>query len=186
MYRGNVAWPNFGKHMAKERISLAVDAQASVIQAVAKNLADAGHVVYAGMPDLCDGNKAVARHFISFALRRNVDLHVVQLDISSKESCHVALDQIKLERGFISTVIGSTGKGVEIAPLAKTAREELIREVRSLLSLRPDGWPSCVLIHPELVKATAFYELPHPQDRDQSDESRKLLDLARLAQSASA
>jgi hypothetical protein len=78
-----------------------------------------------------------------------MDLHVVQIDRSSKESCHVSLDQIKLERDPIrafladklsctspsgvylwvkcsSTVIGSTGMGVETAPVAK------LRSLRSV------------------------------------------------------
>jgi NAD(P)-dependent dehydrogenase (short-subunit alcohol dehydrogenase family) len=169
--------------MAKERIILAVDAMAGISQAVAKSLAGVGHTVYASMPDLCNSNKEAVHHLIEFALCRNMDLHVVRLDISSKESCRTTLDQIKLERGPISTVIGSVGMGAESALLTRAERENLSHEVRSVLSLRPDEWPICILIDPELVKITAFHKLPQLRETNQAKETKMLFDLARLAQS---
>ena len=57
----------------------------------ARALADAGHIVYAGMRDVAGRNAAAAADAKQYSFEHNVDLRAVELDISTDASVQQAV-----------------------------------------------------------------------------------------------
>lgn len=72
-------------------------------------LADAGHTVYAGMRDLGGRNAAAAAEAKQYSDQHNVDLRAVELDVSSDESTHQAVQTVLAEQGHLDVVIHNAG-----------------------------------------------------------------------------
>ncbi|TCC58229.1 SDR family oxidoreductase [Kribbella pittospori] len=75
----------------------------------ARALADAGHLVYAGMRDLNGRNTAAASDAKQYAAEHNVDLRPVELDISSDESSRQAVDTVVSETGRLDVLVHNAG-----------------------------------------------------------------------------
>jgi NAD(P)-dependent dehydrogenase (short-subunit alcohol dehydrogenase family) len=75
----------------------------------ARALADAGHIVYAGMRDLNGRNTAAAADAKQYATEHNVDLRPVELDISSDESSRQAVDTVVSETGRLDVLVHNAG-----------------------------------------------------------------------------
>lgn len=72
-------------------------------------LADAGHVVYAGMRDLAGRNATAAADAKQYASEHKVDLRAVELDISSDASAQQAVDTVIGEQGHLDVLIHNAG-----------------------------------------------------------------------------
>ncbi|MFG1627591.1 SDR family oxidoreductase [Kribbella sp. NPDC049227] len=75
----------------------------------ARALADAGHIVYAGMRDLNGRNAAAASDAKQYATEQNVDLRAVELDISSDESSRQAVNTVVSETGRLDVLVHNAG-----------------------------------------------------------------------------
>ncbi|GAB2678450.1 SDR family NAD(P)-dependent oxidoreductase [Kribbella swartbergensis] len=75
----------------------------------ARALADAGHLVYAGMRDLTGRNAAAAADAKQYASEHDVDLRPVELDVSSETSVQQAVDTVIKEQGRIDVLIHNAG-----------------------------------------------------------------------------
>jgi NAD(P)-dependent dehydrogenase (short-subunit alcohol dehydrogenase family) len=75
----------------------------------ARALADAGHIVYAGMRDLNGRNTAAASDAKQYATEHNVDLRPVELDISSDESSRQAVNTVVSETGRLDVLVHNAG-----------------------------------------------------------------------------
>jgi NAD(P)-dependent dehydrogenase (short-subunit alcohol dehydrogenase family) len=60
----------------------------------ARALADAGHVVYASMRDMGSANAERAERLVAEGRERGFDPRVVELDVTSRDSAHAAVDAV--------------------------------------------------------------------------------------------
>ncbi|HEX6394893.1 MAG TPA: SDR family oxidoreductase [Acidimicrobiales bacterium] len=72
-------------------------------------LADAGHVVYAGIRDLDGRNKSAAEDASAYARTHSVDLRTVELDVSDQESVDTAVATIITEVGRLDVIVHNAG-----------------------------------------------------------------------------
>ena len=75
----------------------------------ARALARAGHTVYAGMRETTGRNAAQVAEVKNYASQHEVDLRAVELDVSSQESCDLAIQQIVSRHGRLDVVIHNAG-----------------------------------------------------------------------------
>jgi NAD(P)-dependent dehydrogenase (short-subunit alcohol dehydrogenase family) len=72
-------------------------------------LADAGHVVFAGMRDLDGRNKPAARDTAAYARDHSVELRPIELDVSTQESVDTAVSSIINEVERLDVVVHNAG-----------------------------------------------------------------------------
>lgn len=72
-------------------------------------LADAGHIVYAGMRDTGGRNAAQAEAAAAYARERGVDLRPIELDVQSESSVEAAIDGILRDGARLDTVVHNAG-----------------------------------------------------------------------------
>ncbi len=75
----------------------------------ARELAKAGHTVYASMRDTATRNVPQVEAVKKFAQDNNVDLRTVELDVASQDSVDAAIQQIIKENGHLDVVIHNAG-----------------------------------------------------------------------------
>jgi NAD(P)-dependent dehydrogenase (short-subunit alcohol dehydrogenase family) len=72
-------------------------------------LADAGHIVYAGMRDVAGRNAEAAAEAKRYSDEQNVDLRTVELDVSTDESTQQAVRTVLAEQGALDVLIHNAG-----------------------------------------------------------------------------
>ncbi len=90
----------------------------------ARELAKAGHIVYAGIRDTQGQNARQIRAARRFAAKFKIDLRAIELDVSSSESVDVAIQQIVGESGRLDVVIHNAGH-TAFGPAEAFAPEQL-------------------------------------------------------------
>ncbi|MFJ6085212.1 SDR family oxidoreductase [Streptomyces sp. NPDC092369] len=75
----------------------------------ARALADAGHIVYAGIRQTTTRNAAQVEAAAEYSREHGVDLRSVELDVTSQESVDAAIRQILDEHGRIDVLIHNAG-----------------------------------------------------------------------------
>jgi NAD(P)-dependent dehydrogenase (short-subunit alcohol dehydrogenase family) len=90
----------------------------------AQHLADAGHVVYAGMRDVTGRNAAAAAAAASHATGHGVELRVVEMDVSRQDSVEAAVGTVLREAASIDVVVHNAGHMV-LGPLEAFTTDEL-------------------------------------------------------------
>jgi NAD(P)-dependent dehydrogenase (short-subunit alcohol dehydrogenase family) len=75
----------------------------------ARALADAGHVVYASMRDTGGGNADRAERLVAAGRDLGVDLRVVELDVTSQDSAHAAVEAVLAGSGQLDVVVHNAG-----------------------------------------------------------------------------
>jgi NAD(P)-dependent dehydrogenase (short-subunit alcohol dehydrogenase family) len=75
----------------------------------ARALADAGHIVYAGMRDVAGRNGPAAADAAQYSKDNDVDLRTVELDVSSDESARQAVQTVLAEQGKLDVVVHNAG-----------------------------------------------------------------------------
>jgi NAD(P)-dependent dehydrogenase (short-subunit alcohol dehydrogenase family) len=75
----------------------------------AQALAKDGHVVYASMRDVEGHNSAHAQEMRALADRDHLDLHVVELDVTSQDSADAAVATVLEEQGELDVVMHNAG-----------------------------------------------------------------------------
>jgi NAD(P)-dependent dehydrogenase (short-subunit alcohol dehydrogenase family) len=88
-------------------------------------LADAGHVVYAGMRDISGRNEpAAAAAAADYAHEHGVDLRAVELDVSDQGSVEAAIATVVAETGRLDVVVHNAGHMV-LGPAEAFTPEQL-------------------------------------------------------------
>lgn len=92
----------------------------------ARTLAEAGHLVYAGMRGTAGRNAPQVEEARRFALEKSVDLRTVELDVESQESVDTAVQRVSDEGGRLDVVIHNAGHMV-FGPAEAFTPEQLAR-----------------------------------------------------------
>jgi NAD(P)-dependent dehydrogenase (short-subunit alcohol dehydrogenase family) len=87
-------------------------------------LAEAGHVVYAGMRDLSGRNTQAASDAADYASDHDVDLRTVELDVSDQASADAAIGTVVSETGRLDVVVHNAGHMV-LGPAEAFSPEQL-------------------------------------------------------------
>jgi NAD(P)-dependent dehydrogenase (short-subunit alcohol dehydrogenase family) len=74
-----------------------------------RGLADAGHTVFAGIRDTAGRNRAAVTDAERYATEHEVDLRVVELDVSDQESVDAAVRHILAETGRLDVIVHNAG-----------------------------------------------------------------------------
>ena len=90
-----------------------------------RTLADAGHVVYAGMRDTDSHKSLAAAEACSFAATHTVCLEAIEMNVSSHESVDHAVGEVLGKRERIDVVVHNAGQMV-LGPLEASTPEQLI------------------------------------------------------------
>jgi NAD(P)-dependent dehydrogenase (short-subunit alcohol dehydrogenase family) len=90
----------------------------------ARALADAGHLVYAGIRHTADRNRPAATEAARYAHDHSVDLRSVELDVSDQASVNAAIAAVVAESGRIDVVVHNAGHMV-LGPLEAFTPEQL-------------------------------------------------------------
>ena len=75
----------------------------------ARELADAGHVVYAGMRNTGRRNTEAAAAARDYASSNNVDLRLIEMDVSDQDSVDAAVAEVIADQGRIDVVVHNAG-----------------------------------------------------------------------------
>jgi NAD(P)-dependent dehydrogenase (short-subunit alcohol dehydrogenase family) len=75
----------------------------------ARALAKEGHTVYASMRETKGRNAPQVKELEEYAANHSVDLRAVELDVSSQESCNIAIQGIIAKNGRLDVVIHNAG-----------------------------------------------------------------------------
>lgn len=76
---------------------------------MALTYARAGYITYASMRNINTSNKAVAQNFRHVSRNENLDLHVIELDVTKSHQCKSAIDQIIKEENKIDILVNNAG-----------------------------------------------------------------------------
>lgn len=91
------------------RIILVTGASSGFGRMIARDLAQAGHVVYASMRATATRNAAAVAESDAYAFEHGIDLRTVELDVQQEASIAEAIDRILHEHGRIDVVVHNAG-----------------------------------------------------------------------------
>lgn len=86
-------------------------------------LALAGHTVYAGIRQITTRNATAAADLTRYGTDHRVDVHAIELDVTSRDSVDAAVDRIFAERGRLDAVVHNAGHMVLGAAEAFTTEQ---------------------------------------------------------------
>lgn len=92
-----------------QKIILISGASSGFGAGAARRLADAGHVVYAGMRATTGRNAPQVQAAADYAKEHDVDLRSVEMDVASDESVDAAVASIMAEHGRLDVVVHNAG-----------------------------------------------------------------------------
>ncbi|MCO5972803.1 SDR family oxidoreductase [Actinoallomurus soli] len=110
--------------MPSKKIIIVSGASSGFGAMTVRGLADAGHVVYAGMRDITGRNTAAARDASEYAQAHSVELRPIEMDVSRQDSVDAAVDAVIAEHGRIDVVVHNAGHMV-LGPLEAFTPEQL-------------------------------------------------------------
>jgi NAD(P)-dependent dehydrogenase (short-subunit alcohol dehydrogenase family) len=110
--------------MPSKKIIVVTGASSGFGAMTVRGLADAGHIVYAGMRDVTGRNTAAARDASDYSQAHSVDLRPIEMDVSSQDSVDAAVDAIIAEHGRVDVVVHNAGHMV-LGPLESFTPEQL-------------------------------------------------------------
>src|SRR5690242_656337 len=102
--------------MSTPKIVIVTGASSGFGAMTVRGLADAGHIVYAGMRDVTGRNTAAAADASEYSHTHSVDLRPIEMDVSSQDSIDAAVTAVVAEHGRIDVVVHNAGHMV-LGPL---------------------------------------------------------------------
>jgi NAD(P)-dependent dehydrogenase (short-subunit alcohol dehydrogenase family) len=90
-------------------VILITGASTGIGNLTARTLARAGHTVYASMRGTDTRNASITAEFADLAEKESLDLHVVELDVTSQESADAAVETVVEQAGRLDVVVQNAG-----------------------------------------------------------------------------
>jgi NAD(P)-dependent dehydrogenase (short-subunit alcohol dehydrogenase family) len=109
---------------AQSKVVVVTGASSGFGALTVRELARAGHTVYAGMRALGTRNAPAAAELAAFAEEHRVRAHPLELDVLSQESADAAIDRIVTEQGRLDVVVHNAGHMV-LGPAEAFTPEQL-------------------------------------------------------------
>jgi NAD(P)-dependent dehydrogenase (short-subunit alcohol dehydrogenase family) len=110
--------------MQSKKIIIVTGASSGFGAMTVRDLAEGGHVVYAGMRDITGRNTAAAGEATEYARTNSVELRPLEMDVSSQDSVDAAVAAVLAEHGQIDVVVHNAGHMV-LGPLESFTPEQL-------------------------------------------------------------
>ncbi|MCG3040934.1 SDR family NAD(P)-dependent oxidoreductase [Streptomyces sp. S1A] len=102
---------------------LATGASSGIGALSVRALALAGHTVYAGIRQMATRNATAVADLVRYGTDHRVDVHAVELDVTSQDSADGAIDRIVTEHSRLDVVVHNAGHMVLGAAEAFTAEQ---------------------------------------------------------------
>ncbi|GAB1332198.1 SDR family NAD(P)-dependent oxidoreductase [Streptomyces sennicomposti] len=105
------------------KVILVTGASSGIGALSVRALALAGHTVYAGIRQIATRNAAAAADLMRYGATHRIDVHAVELDVTSQASADAAADRVLAECGRLDVVVHNAGHMVLGAAEAFTAEQ---------------------------------------------------------------
>lgn len=106
------------------KVALVTGASSGFGAMTVRALADAGHIVYAGMRNIAERNQRAAADATAYAQDNGVDLRPVELDVVDQSSVDAAIEQVIDDAGRLDVVVHNAGHMV-LGPTEAFSVEQL-------------------------------------------------------------
>lgn len=110
-----------------QHVALVTGASSGFGRMISRDLARAGHTVYASMRGTTGKNADKVKDNAAFAQEHGVDLHSIELDVQDETSTAAAVEQIIAERGRIDILVHNAGHMV-YGPLEAFTPDQLAQQ----------------------------------------------------------
>lgn len=97
------------KNKLSNKVILVTGSNSGFGRLTVEKLARQGHHVYAGMRNVNDRNKAASFELKELAKKENLDLYIIELDVTDGESIDNTVAQIVEEQGRIDVLVNNAG-----------------------------------------------------------------------------
>ncbi|MER6441588.1 SDR family NAD(P)-dependent oxidoreductase [Streptomyces sp. NPDC001185] len=91
------------------KVILVTGASSGIGALSVRALAHAGHTVYAGIRQIATRNASAVADLTQYGTDHDVDVHAVELDVTSQDSADAAVDQIVAKHGRLDVVVHNAG-----------------------------------------------------------------------------
>ncbi|MEU8718516.1 SDR family NAD(P)-dependent oxidoreductase [Streptomyces sp. NPDC048663] len=105
------------------KVILVTGASSGIGALSVRALAHAGHTVYAGIRQVATRNASAVADLTHYGTGQDVDVHAVELDVTSQDSADAAVDQIVAKHGRLDVIVHNAGHMVLGAAEAFTPKQ---------------------------------------------------------------
>jgi NAD(P)-dependent dehydrogenase (short-subunit alcohol dehydrogenase family) len=123
--------------MTSKQSVLVTGSSSGIGRAISETLARTGHTVFAAMRNVNGKNAAAAQELKTVAKQENLDLHVIEMDVTSDESVAKAIETVLGIAGSIDVLVNNAGvMAIGISEAMTTAQMQQMFDVNVMGTFR--------------------------------------------------